>query len=280
MNNINNKNKFRGCVAITGGAKGIGAATALAFAQAGASVSIGDIDEKLAQELAAKIGGGARGYFLDVTDPESFQTYLDKTQSDLGSVDVFINNAAIMFTGAFDQQTPESISRQVSVNISGVITGTHIVIKQMLLRGKGCIVNVASAAGKIGEPGAAVYSSTKFAVVGLTEALRMEYRSSGIKFTCVMPGLVETDLTSGIDNTTVVKARQPEDVAREIVRGVIKQRDEVFVPQLVGVLSKVNSLLPKKLSMYFLRKMGVDRLMLDSAHSPGRIDYETRISDY
>src|SRR3954447_20989908 len=154
-------------VAITGGARGLGRATAKTLAAHGARVAIGDLDGDLARvEAAALPGPGPHGgYAPDVPDPESFETFLN-TAAELGPLDVLINNAGIMPVRAFAQEDPLVTRRQIEINLMGVTTGTRLALERMLPRKSGHIVNVASAAGRVAVPGEAVYTATKHAVVG------------------------------------------------------------------------------------------------------------------
>ena len=185
-------------VAITGGARGIGKATATALVRKGCRVAIGDLDLALAEQTAAELGGGTVALPLDVTDRASFVGFLDETERQLGPIDVMINNAGIMPVTPFVEESEDSIIRQVDINLHGVITGTQLAIGRMGPRGTGHIVNIASQAGKAGMPGIATYSATKHGVVGLSEAVRAELRDTGLEVSCVMPTLVNTELTSGV----------------------------------------------------------------------------------
>jgi NADP-dependent 3-hydroxy acid dehydrogenase YdfG len=185
-------------VAITGGARGIGKATATALVRKGCRVAIGDLDLALAEKTAGELGGGTVAMQLDVTDRSSFAHFLDEAERQLGPVDAVINNAGIMPVTPFDEESADSVQRQIDINIGGVITGTQLAMKRMRPRGSGYIVNIASQAGKSGLPGIATYSGTKHAVVGISEAVRAELRGSGVEVRCVMPTVVNTELTSGV----------------------------------------------------------------------------------
>ena len=161
-------------VAITGGARGIGKATAEALVRRGARVAIGDVDQALAEQTAAGLGGGTVALPLDVTDRASFEGFLDEAERQLGPLDVLINNAGIMPVTPFAEESADSIRRQLDINIYGVIVGMQLAIKRFQPRGHGHIVNLASQAGKGGFPGIATYSGTKHAVVGISEAVRAE----------------------------------------------------------------------------------------------------------
>ena len=185
-------------VAITGGARGIGKATATALVRKGCRVALGDLDLALAEETAAGLGGGTVALPLDVTDRGSFAAFLDAAERELGPIDVVINNAGIMPVTQLVDESDDSIRRQLDINLYGVIVGTQLAIERLQPRGSGHIVNVASQAGKTPLPGIATYSATKHAVVGLSEATMAELQDTGVEVSCVMPTLVNTELTSGM----------------------------------------------------------------------------------
>jgi NAD(P)-dependent dehydrogenase (short-subunit alcohol dehydrogenase family) len=261
-------------VAITGGARGIGKATATALVRKGCRVAIGDLDLGLAEETAAGLGGGTIALALDVTDRTSFEAFLTETERQLGPVDAVINNAGIMPVTPFVDEGQDSVRRQIDINLVGVITGTQLAIAHLKPRGSGYIVNIASQAGKAGIPGIATYSATKHAVVGLSEAVRAELRGSGVEILCVMPTVVNTELTSGVGQKWV-KPVEPEDVANEIVDAMEVPRFDVFVPKSNGGLYKFLQLLPRGAREALGRAMKVDKLMLEVDHGARRA-YEER----
>jgi NAD(P)-dependent dehydrogenase (short-subunit alcohol dehydrogenase family) len=261
-------------VAITGGARGIGKATAEALVRRGARVAIGDIDLGLAEDAAAALGGGAVAAALDVTDRESFEAFLDQAERELGPVDVLVNNAGIMPVTPFDEESEESMRRQVDINLHGVLIGTQLAMRRMKARGTGHIVNVASSAGKVGVPGIATYVATKHAVVGLSEAVRHELRDSGVEVSVVMPVLVNTALTEGLTEKRGVKEVEPEDVAAEIVDALERRRFDVFVPKSLQATIVMGALTPRRLREAIGRFMGIDKVM--DADPASRRAYEER----
>lgn len=261
-------------VAITGGARGIGKATATALVRKGCRVAIGDLDLKLAEETAAALGGGTVALALNVTERDSFVAFLDEAERQLGPVDVVINNAGIMPVTPFVDESQASVKRQIDINLHGVITGTQLAIERMQGRHSGHIVNIASQAGKAGIPGIATYSATKHAVVGLSEAVRTELRESGIEVSCVMPTVVNTELTSGVGQKWV-KPVEAADVANEIVDALEIPRFDVFVPRANGALYKILTPLPRKWREALARAMKVDKLMFEVDHG-ARAAYEQR----
>lgn len=261
-------------VAITGGARGIGKATATALVRKGCRVAIGDLDLELAEQAAAGLGGGTVALPLDVTDRSSFESFLAETERELGPVDVVINNAGIMPVTPFAQESIDSIRRQLEINVVGVITGMQLAIERMRPRGSGHIVNLASQAGKGGFPGIATYSGTKHAVVGISEAVRAELRGSGVEIACVMPTVVNTELTSGVGQR-MIRPVEVEDVAAEIVDALEVPRFDVWVPRVNGALFKVVALLPRGAREALGRLMKVDKLMTEVDHGARRA-YEQR----
>src|SRR6202012_2906934 len=203
--------------AITGGARGIGKATAEALVRRGARVAIGDVDLALAEQTAAGLGGGSVALALDVTDRASFEGFLDEAERQLGPLDVVINNAGIMPVTPFVEEAEDSFRRQIEVNLFGVIHGTQLAMQRMLPRNAGHIVNIASQAGKVSAPGIATYTATKHAVVGLTESVRAELHGGQVEVSCVMPTVVNTELTAGVGQKWV-KPVEATDVADAIVR--------------------------------------------------------------
>lgn len=261
-------------VAITGGARGIGKATAAALVRRGARVAIGDLDAELAAATAAELGGGTIATPLDVTDRDSFVAFLDEAERQLGPLDAIVNNAGIMPVTPFEEEGDESILRQVDINLHGVITGTQLAIARMRPRGGGHIVNIASQAGKAGIPGIATYSATKHGVVGLSEAVRAELRDTGIDVSCVMPTVVNTELTAGVGQK-MIRPVEVDEVAEAIADALEAPRFDVFIPRANGAIFKFTSMLPRPAREWLGRAMGIDKLMTQVDHE-ARHRYEQR----
>jgi NAD(P)-dependent dehydrogenase (short-subunit alcohol dehydrogenase family) len=261
-------------VAITGGARGIGKATATALIRKGCRVAIGDLDLELAEQTATGLGGGTVALPLDVTDRSSFERFLAETERQLGPLDAVINNAGIMPVTALVEESEASVHRQVEINLYGVITGTQLAIERLRPQGGGYIVNIASQAGKTAIPGIATYSATKHAVVGLSEAVRAELRGTGVEVLCVMPTVVNTELTSGVGQRWV-KPVEASDVAEEIVDAMEVPRFDVFVPRVNSILYRVLTLMPRGAREALGRLMKVDKLMFEVDQGARRA-YEER----
>jgi NAD(P)-dependent dehydrogenase (short-subunit alcohol dehydrogenase family) len=262
-------------VAITGGARGIGRATAKALAGEGAVVAIGDLHKPLAEEAAAEAGNGAIGLELDVTRRESFANFLDQVSERLGPLDVLINNAGIMPIGPFLDEDDATASRMIDINLHGVIYGMKLALPGMRDRGTGHIVNLASQAGKAGVPGGATYSATKHAVVGLSEAVLGELRDTGIEVSVVMPAVVNTELGSGLADMRGLKKLEPEEVAEAIVKALQFPKFDVWVPASSAVTHKLVHPLPRRAREAIARLMKADRVLAGADHTQ-RAGYEDR----
>jgi NADP-dependent 3-hydroxy acid dehydrogenase YdfG len=265
-------------VAITGGGRGIGRATAAALITQGARVAIGDIDAPLAERTAQELGGGTIGLPLDVTDRASFSAFLDQVESQLGPLDVLINNAGIMPIGPFVEETDATAHRMIEINLNGVIYGSKLALERFLPRNSGHLVNIASAAGKAGFPGGATYCATKHAVVGLTEAIRAEVRDTDIETSVVMPVVVHTELGSGLPETRGFKAVEPEDVAARIVEALQFGTFDVFVPKSIGALFRSQALVPRRAMEWVARKLKGDQVLMAPDHG-ARAAYESRMQE-
>ncbi|HZJ29779.1 MAG TPA: SDR family oxidoreductase [Solirubrobacterales bacterium] len=262
-------------VAITGGARGIGKATAAALAHRGCAVAIGDLDLEEAERTAVELGSPCLALSLDVTDRGSFEAFLAQVEERLGPVDVLINNAGIMVLSEFDLEDDATTQRSLDINLGGVMLGTKLAMASMKARGQGQIINIASQAGKVGFAGAVTYTTSKFAVVGLCEAARAELAGTGVNVSCVMPAVVDTELGSGLTQPRGLPSLQPEDVAEAIVEAIESERFEVWVPRYSRGIVLGTSLLPRRVSEMISRAIGADRVLSD-ADKAARDEYERR----
>ncbi|MBU2698710.1 SDR family oxidoreductase [Pimelobacter sp. 30-1] len=261
-------------VALTGGARGIGRATVEAFLARGAKVSFGDLDLDTARATAAATGASA--HLLDVADRASYDAFVDAAEAEHGPVDVLVNNAGIMPNGAFLDMDPALDRLMMEVNVHGVLHGMRRVLPGMVERRRGHVVNVASLAGKFPIPGLAVYNASKFAVVGLTAATRLEMAPHGVTLTAVLPSAVDTDLASGLDMKPIPKV-SPQRIADAVV-GSVRSRDaEIAVPGYVGALAAGSHLVPVPVLDRFRRLMRDDRAL--HADTAERASYTERLAD-
>jgi NADP-dependent 3-hydroxy acid dehydrogenase YdfG len=264
--------------AITGAARGIGRATAEAFLREGMKVAIGDLDHATAQQTARELGHGTIALPLNVTERASVKAFLDQAETQLGPIDVLVNNAGIMQIGhRIWEEDDATTQRMIDINVNGVMFGVKEIVPRMLQRGRGHVVNIASTAGKGGFPGGGTYCGTKHFVVGLSEALRAELRDTGIEVSCVMPVVVDTELAAGLQQTRGVKQVKPGDVADEIVSALQEARFDVFVPRSVAGITKVMNLLPRNGREAMSRALKADQV-LAQVDVGQRAAYELRAS--
>ena len=262
-------------VAVTGGGRGIGRATAQAFAAGGARVWVGDLDHERAEDTARLVGGHARR--LDVTSRESYAAFLDAVTAEHGRVDVLVNNAGVMPLGGFCEE-PDALSRlTMDVNVWGLVHGMKLVLPGMIARGRGHVVTIASMAGKIPIPGMAVYNASKFAAVGLSAAVRREYADSGVSVSAVLPSAVRTELASGAPLGRGLAAVDPQDVAAAVVRSVETRRAEIPVPGYLRGWDVLAALTPEPV-MRLLRAAARDRRALTGVDRAARAAYEERVA--
>jgi NAD(P)-dependent dehydrogenase (short-subunit alcohol dehydrogenase family) len=265
-------------ILITGGARGIGLAIAESAVRAGARVAVADIDTSAAIGVATRLGEDCRGFGLDVTDSSQFEQVVDQVEAELGPLDVLINNAGIAEASArVGDQSRELIDRILAVNLNGVINGTLSALKRMEPRGHGQIVNVASQAGRITTPALAAYTASKFGVVGFTDTVRFEYRSSGICVSCVMPGPVDTEIMAGTRKVPLIRMVKPEEVARETIAAIEHRREDVFVPRSSGYLVRLGGVLPPRARERVVRLFGLHRVYSD-IDPLARAEYSSRVA--
>ncbi|MEC3913771.1 SDR family oxidoreductase [Nocardia sp. CDC160] len=265
-------------VVITGGARGIGLATATALQALGAKIAIGDIDETTVKESGAARGFDVYGR-LDVTDHQSFEAFLDDVERRLGPVDVLINNAGIMPTGRVVDEPDQITKRILDINVYGVILGSKLAIARMLPRGRGHVINIASLAGETHIPGLATYNASKHAVLGFTDTLREEYRGTGLRFSSVLPTLTKTELGTGITAPKALRPAEPEEIADAIAKLIVAPRSKVRVTTVAGLISQVVGLLPEAWGDALGRALGAQTAFLDDVDADARKAYEHRVRD-
>lgn len=262
-------------VAVTGGARGIGREIARQLAAAGARVSIGDRDGDAVTATAGELGPAVHGLPLDVTDTTSFRDFLAATESHWGPLDVLVNNAGVMWVGAFDEEPESATQRMLDVNLHGVIRGVRLAAPAMAERGHGHIVTIASAAARLSPPGESTYAATKHGVLGYLTGVREELRGSGVQLSVIMPGVVNTELAVGTASGAA-KLLQPADVARAVLEVIARPRFEVTIPSYVGPLTRIAGLLPQRTKDIVLRRLVPDQVAA-TRESSLRTSYESQL---
>lgn len=264
-------------IAITGAGRGIGRATAIELQRRGALVAIGDIDTDAAKDAATSIGSDASAHHIDVTDSESFASFLADASQAMGGIDVLINNAGVMPIGHFLDIDEKTVRRATEINLLGPTLGMRAALPAMLAQGRGHIVNVASVAGKAAVPGGLYYCSHKAGVIALTEGARLEFGSRGIDFTCVMPSFTNTDLIAGTKGTKFLKNVEPEDVAVAIADAIESKQKDVYVPKSLRQITFTQSMTGRRVRDFLNRRLGAYDTFLDIDQA-GRAGYNDRIS--
>ncbi|WEG12354.1 3-ketoacyl-ACP reductase [Pullulanibacillus sp. KACC 23026] len=218
---------------ITGAGRGIGRATAISLAKEGVNLGLIGLTEshleKVAEELSSyniKVVTSV----ADVSDLASVSQAVEKISSELGPIDILINNAGTAKFGGFLDLTPEEWEQIIKVNLMGTYNVTRAVLPQMIEKKSGDIINISSTAGQRGAAVTSAYSASKFAVLGLTESLMQEVRKHNIRVTAMTPSTVATDLAydTNLINGPADNVMQPEDLA-ELIVSTLKLHPRVFV---------------------------------------------------
>ncbi|MDM5200519.1 3-ketoacyl-ACP reductase [Fictibacillus enclensis] len=218
---------------ITGAGRGIGRATAIAFAKEG--IHVGLLGRTLAnlEKTAAELkeyGVKVSVAEADVTNYDAVVKAVATLTSDLNQIDILINNAGVAKFGGFLELSPEEWKNIIDVNVMGVYNVTRAVLPEMIERKAGDIINISSSAGQKGAPVTSAYSASKFAVLGLTESLMLEVRKHNIRVSALTPSTVATDLAieTNLTDGNPEKVMQPEDMAEFMVYQ-LKLNPRIFI---------------------------------------------------
>lgn len=230
-------------VFISGAAQGIGAEIARLFHQKGFKVGIYDINEGQAQALAAELGTHAKAGYLDVSNQRQWQIALQEFKSWAGELNILINNAGILYSGAFEDTPIQSHHRTIDINVKGVLNGCHTALVYLQQASFARVINLSSASAIYGQADLASYSASKFAVRGLTEALDIEWQKYNIRVLDVMPLFVQTNMVKDMDAGSIQNIGvdlTPADVAKQVLH-LAQQKDHALLPTHtpVGIKTKL-----------------------------------------
>ena len=215
-------------VLITGGERGIGRPTALSAAQEGADILVVGVLEKemaVTVRMVQELGVNAYSAKMDITDYEATDRTIKDLAAQSGGIDVLVNNAGIFQEAFFVDMTPAQWRKTISVDLDGVYNVTHAAIPYIIEK-KGSVISIASQDAFYGCPGYSHYAACKAALVGLTRTLARELGSTGVRFNCVAPGIIQTDMTkdrierdldSYLAKLPVGRVGRPEDIANAII---------------------------------------------------------------
>ncbi len=254
-------------VLITGAARGLGKAMARAFAAAGAEIVLTDLDsEALAaagEELAAA-GARCRTYRLDVTDPEAIAEVRAALHRDAGAVDVLVNNAGVVFGGAFLEVPLERHLLTYRVNVEGTVAMTHAFLGDVLAAPRGHLVFIASASGYVGLPNGTTYASSKWAAIGFAQSIRAElkhqkHHKTGVTIVC--PTYIATGMFEGARPPKTTRMLDPEQIAGKVVEAVERGKVWVREPWIVKVTPLLAHGLPTPVSDFLSDALGASASM-------------------
>ncbi len=221
MSNLKHKKAI-----ITGGSRGLGKATAIAFAKEGIDVAITGRNETVLKETVAELevfGVNATYAVFDVGNYEAVKSNIKNIIDTLGGVDILVNNAGIAAVGSFNDMPVEQWSEMIQTNVMGMYYVTKEVLPHLIEKNEGDIINVSSTAGLNGNANISAYSASKFAVIGMSESLMKEVRKNNIRVNTLTPSTIETDMTIELGITSKGSqdnVLQPEDFAELIVAGL------------------------------------------------------------
>ena len=212
---------------ITGGSRGIGKAIALNLASKGASIAViyagNDVKaQKVCQECTDKYGVKALPYVCDVSDFTATKEIVSQVKKDFGSIHILVNNAGITKDGLMPMMKEEDFDRVLDVNLKGAFHMMRHCTPLFLRNKEGCIINISSICGVIGNPGQCNYSASKAGLIGLTKSAAKELASKGIRCNAVAPGFIKTDMTAELENNPLLEAiplgrmGEPEEIAEAV----------------------------------------------------------------
>ncbi|RJP31253.1 MAG: SDR family NAD(P)-dependent oxidoreductase [Actinobacteria bacterium] len=249
-------------VLITGGALGMGRSLARLLLEEGCRVAIVDIREAELEEAREELSrlGEIASFLCDVSKKEDVYALENRVRAAFGTINILVNNAGIVKSNPFVEKPDEVIEHTVAVNLLACFWTMKAFLPGMVEREEGHVVNMASAGGLLGVPYISDYCATKFAVIGLTESLRQEFKLRGlrkIRFTYVCPNTVGTGMFAGASPVKGTRLLSAEDVTTKIVQGIKKNRSFIGVPLSVYLVPLTKAITPIPMLDLFNRVMGI-----------------------
>ena len=255
-------------VLVTGAASGIGRLMALAFAGRGADIIVVDLNvagaEKVVKEIH-DIGRQAWAYGVDISSIESIRSLRQQVKADIGKIDGLVNNAGVVFGGVFEMVPLEKHLLTYQVNTTGLMAITHAFFTDLLESNDSHLVNIASASGYIGLPYGATYASSKWAVIGFSESIRLELAERGFEqvgVTTVCPGYITTGMFEGVKPPSLLPFLTPEKIVAKIMEGIEHNVAFVKEPFVVKSVDILRGALSQKLWDKAAKVMGISTSML------------------
>jgi all-trans-retinol dehydrogenase (NAD+) len=257
---------------ITGGAGGIGKATALRLIDLGAKVAVWDFNREALDAFRSECAGRGstvHAEFCDVTDPEQVRSALSSTSDALGGLSILINNAGFMAQGYFEERDFDYWQRTIEVNVTALMRLTYLALPLLKAEPRSHIINLSSAAGVLGTAGLTAYSAAKWAVWGFSESLRQEFHVLGTRTIHVgtihpvylKTGMFEGSKVGGLGGLIVPGVKSHDHVARVIVRSIAIRRNRRMMPRSVSLAIFFRAILPDRLFQSFLRLLNIHHSM-------------------
>ncbi|GAA5523144.1 SDR family NAD(P)-dependent oxidoreductase [Aliifodinibius salicampi] len=248
-------------VLITGGAGGIGLLMAIQILKDEPNaIIIWDNNPENIESAEHKLWGSSAEVatnIVDIADPDQIYEAAERLLNQLNNIDIIINNAGIIIGGLFSERSTEEIQQTININLLGAMHVSRAFLPSMQKQGSGHIVNIASAAGLMGNPRMTVYAASKWGLIGWSESLRieLEQQKSGIKVTTVEPSYIDTGMFAGVTPPFLTPLLDPEDFSESVIEAIKKNKIHLRAPFMVKLLPFLRGILPARIFDYVAGKL-------------------------